>query len=341
MRIKFKFYIIVFLFITCLTAQANQDIITLQYPPDKVIMEFNILNISLSIFEGSADLIKVNVNDEERASIIPDKEYECFSVPLELGINKIDITAIKEDNQVYNVTFSVFRRSDLVSEYRNSPSDFKKDYFHMGEHLQCKRCHALEPSIYDKKPISPASFIAEAFDNQAVIAATSTCYSCHNKITSYPYVHGPASVWSCLSCHDPETVPRYSVKKPDTEVCYECHIEQKNIWMVKEYIHGPVTIGKCAICHNPHASENPFNLLIPSWDLCVACHFEKGPGKHVLGDSFSTEGHPTRGRPDPVRIGKELTCASCHNAHASNSINLWVFNVKSTFELCKKCHFDK
>jgi predicted CXXCH cytochrome family protein len=61
----------------------------------------------------------------------------------------------------------------------------------------------------------------------------------------------------------------------------------------------------------------------------------------VLGDSFSTEGHPTRDRQDPVRIGKELTCSSCHNPHASNSPNLWAFDVQSTFELCVKCHYDK
>ncbi len=341
MQIKIFFYVVIFSFVLCLTSEANQNMITLNYPPDKAVMEFNILNISLRIPEGSADLLKADINDEEKVNIIPDNEYECFSVPLALGINKINITASKEDNKVFDINFSVFRRSDLLSEYRNLPPDFKKDYFHMEDRSQCKKCHALDPGIYDKKPISPASFIAEDFNRQAVIAATSTCYSCHNKITSYKYVHGPASVWSCLSCHDPESVPRYSVKKPDTEVCYECHIEQKNIWMVKEYIHGPVSNGKCAVCHSPHASENPFNLHKPTWDLCVTCHLEKGTGRHVLGDSFSTEGHPTRGRPDPVRIGKELTCASCHNSHASDFLNLWAYNVQSIFELCKKCHYDK
>jgi predicted CXXCH cytochrome family protein len=341
MQIRIAFLIIVFLIVSCLTAKADQEFITLRYPPDKVIMEFGLLNISLNIPEGSADLVKANVNDRETVNIVPDLEYECFSVPLVLGINKIDIVAMKEGIQVYNVTLSVFRRSDLVGEYVKTPAGFQKDYFHMKNSLQCAECHILKPREFDKKPISPMSFTAVAFDKQTVLAATSTCYSCHKKIASYPFVHGPVAVWSCLSCHENESEPRYSVKKPDTEVCFGCHTQQKNDWEAKKFIHGPVTLGKCAICHSPHASEYPFNLYKSSWDLCVNCHVEKGTGKHILGDSFSTDGHPTRDKPDPLRIGKELSCASCHDPHASNFLHLWAFEVQDIFELCTKCHYDK
>ncbi len=324
-----------------LPAEAEQEIFTVYYPPDKIVMEFDILGISLGVPEGSVDLIRVNVNNKEVANINPDQEYECLSVPLETGINTIEFIAMKGDRVVDCVIREVFRRSDLISKYMDAPPDFKKDYFHMEEHLQCTKCHALKPGVYDKKPIGPAAFSAETFDSQTVIAAGSTCYSCHNKIASYPYVHDPAFVWSCLSCHDPQTEPKYSVKKPAAEICFNCHIEQKKDWSAKKFIHGPVNTGKCAICHSPHASDNPFNLFKPTWDLCVSCHFEKGNGRHVLGESFSTEGHPTRGRQDPIKIGKELTCVGCHNPHASNSPHLWALNVQSFLELCKKCHYDK
>lgn len=335
---KILLYIIMFLSASCLAAEAGGESITLLYPPDNTIMEFGLIGISMHVPEGSAELIKAEVDDKEIVNIVPDEEYECFSVPLAPGMNRITITAIKGGTRVYDVTLNVFRRSDLVSKYMKGPAGFRKNFFHMKDREQCAKCHILEPKEFDRKPISPTSFTAEAFDTQTVLAATSTCYSCHYRIASYPYVHGPAAVWSCLSCHDDKSEPKYSVKKPDTEVCFGCHIEQKNEWAGRKYTHGPVTLGKCAICHSPHASEYAFNLYKPTWDLCVTCHAEKANGRHVLGDSFSTEGHPTRNRPDPVRTGKELTCASCHQPHASNSPHLWAFDVQSMFELCQRCH---
>jgi len=315
--------------------------VTLRYPPDKTVMEFDLLNISMEVPRDSADLIKVKVNDKEKVKIVPDNIYECFSVPLALGINSIEITATKKGKHVLDMTLHVFRRSDLSAEYMKIPDGYKKDRFHIGDNSPCAECHILEPRETDRKPVSPTSFIAEAFDKKTVIQATSTCHSCHNKIAASPFVHGPVAVWSCLSCHDDKSDPRYAVKSPDTDSCFSCHAEQKTDWQSKKFTHGPVTLGKCTICHSPHGSMYPSNLYKPSWDLCVNCHIDKGSGKHVLGDSFSTEGHPTRDKPDPVRIGKELSCASCHNPHASNYPHLWAFEAQDMFDLCKKCHFDK
>ena len=320
---------------------ADNEAIALLYPPDKVTMEFGLLGMSLSVPEGSADLITARVNAKEVVHIVPDLKYECFTVPLQLGANKIHVEAMKNGGKVFVSDLSVFRRSDLVSQYQNAPDDYRKSHFHMTDVSQCAECHEMTPKEHDKKPVSPTSFIAASFDKKTVIATTSTCYSCHKKIASSPYVHGPVAVWSCLNCHEINPADQYSVKKPDSEVCFGCHKEQKKDWESKKYTHGPVTIGKCAICHSPHSADYPFNLYKSTWNLCVNCHAEKGTGRHVLGDAFSTEGHPTRGRPDPVRIGKELSCASCHNPHASNYPHLWAFEVDSIFELCKKCHFDK
>lgn len=76
------------------------------------------------------------------------------------------------------------------------------------------------------------------------------------------------------------------MKTPDSDMCYECHLEEMKIWSSKKHIHGPVNLGKCTICHKPHASDYPFYLLKQSWDLCVACHADSATGKHVLGDCF-------------------------------------------------------
>ncbi len=201
---------------------------------------------------------------------------------------------------------------------------------------RCASCHSVEPTEADKKPVS----IATITDKKGS-KPKSTCYSCHKSIMAYSYEHGPASVWACLSCHEQDSSPRYAVAKPDAEICYTCHVEQKAEWLSKKHIHGPVNVGMCSICHNPHASDHPFHLYKDTWNLCVTCHVENGTGMHVLADVYSTEGHPTRGKPDPVRIGKELSCASCHNPHASDFHNLWTFGVDSLYDLCQKCHNKK
>jgi predicted CXXCH cytochrome family protein len=349
MKLKINFFIAAFLLVTAFHADGSHFVpltsgdgtIAMLYPPDKTVMEFGPISISLKIKPASIDRILVRVNREERKEIIPDSEHECFSLDLETGINSIEVHAIKESGEKSEIVLSVFRRSDLEVKDSKPPSGYSKNLFHMREYPLCKNCHDLTPSEHDRKPINIAVFSAKTPQEKLkAVVETSTCYSCHKAITASPHVHGPASVWSCLSCHDTESVPLYSVKKPDTEVCFKCHTEQNNDWNTKKFIHGPVNTGKCAICHNPHASENPFQLFKPTWDLCVSCHAEKATGRHILV-GYIHRGHPTRDVPDPLREGKELTCASCHNAHASNYPKLWALNVNSQFELCMKCHKDK
>ncbi len=327
----------------CINAYGSQNggsMITVHYPMQNTAKEYGLLGTSISVQDGSADEIKVDVNGLEELTIVPERKFICFTVKLEPGENTIEISAYKLGKKIGSVTKNVFRRSDLSAKLRKIPSSFKRDYFHMKDNAECAECHALTHSEYDMKPVSRANFSSENYDIETIVSTTSTCYSCHKPIASLPFVHGPASVWSCLSCHDPDTSPKYSVLKPDNEICYKCHEEQKNKWLARKYIHGPVTIGKCTICHSPHSSEYPFNLMMSTWDLCTNCHYEKGTGKHIFADRMFTDGHPTKGKDDPYRIGKELSCASCHNAHASEKPHLWSFDVNTLFELCRVCHTE-
>jgi predicted CXXCH cytochrome family protein len=323
-----------------LRTDAAGNIITVYYPPDKTVMEFGLLNISLGMPIHAADFIEVKSNHGLRQEIVPGSENICFTFILEPGMNNIEIIASKEGKVVDTSVIGVFRRSDLISAYRKPPPGFVKSAFHSGDNEKCEQCHTLKPSEIDRMPLNLAQLKRDSKDS-GQLKPGSTCYSCHKGIMKYTYVHGPASVWSCLSCHDADAIPTYKVKVTDTEVCFSCHTEQKSSWYSKKFIHGPVNMGKCAICHNPHASDYPFHLNKSSWDLCITCHYEKRTGLHVLGDTFSSKGHPTRGKPDPVRKGKELNCASCHDPHASDFPHLWQFDVESLLELCKKCHGDK
>jgi hypothetical protein len=128
-------------------AQYAQNVVTVSYPADMAVMEYNLLSISLSLLRGYSDSIEVEVNWQIKAIIVPRREVECLSVPLEPGINQIYIVARKEDRVVDEVALNVFRRSDLVGNYEKPPAGFEKDYFHMKDRSQCAACHYLsEPA---------------------------------------------------------------------------------------------------------------------------------------------------------------------------------------------------
>jgi predicted CXXCH cytochrome family protein len=339
---KFPLYAIIFFLIFTLPIEAAQNIITVGYPADLTVREFNLLSISLRLPQGSADLIEVEVNSEIKASLVPRREFECFSVPLEIGINEINIRAKKEARIVDEVTLDVFRRSDLVSKYKKPPAGFIKDYFHMRDRSQCGTCHhVLEPAEADNKSINIETYPAEVSKEKTVVPSESACYSCHRRITSYAFVHEPDFVWSCLTCHDSQAEPRYSVRYPDPKLCYKCHQEQKQKRMGKKNYHAPYIADKCVICHNPHASENPYRLDKPTWLLCVSCHPDQGDGRHVIAAYFwgtRHRKHPTHGVPDPSRKGQELTCVSCHDPHSSDSPKFITKYDTMSFDLCMKCH---
>ncbi len=213
-----------------MSVEGNQHIITVNYPPDKTIIEFGPLGISLTVPQGSASLIKVNVNDKEYMKIVPDQEVECFSVLLTVGINRINIAVIKEDKEVDNIAVSVFRRSDLTAEYIKPPAGYKIISFHEKNSGQCTGCHVLESGDSDRRPVNIAAFPSEILSAGAKAAAkTSTCYSCHKALTLYPFVHGPAAVWSCLSCHDPHASDSAKFWRLNVgsgfELCRKCHTD--------------------------------------------------------------------------------------------------------------------
>lgn len=327
-------------FSTIVTSYGNQKMVTVNYPPDMTVMEFEILGISLTVpSRGFIDLIEVDVNNRDKKEITPDSEFECFSVLLKVGKNVVTIRGIKEGRIIDESVINVFRRSDLERGAIKPPTAFQRDYFHMKDNKKCRECHKLEPTESDRKPLRIAAFPTRKLKaSEEEIAAESTCYSCHKALTSAPFVHGPAAVWSCLSCHDPRAEPKYAVRKPDTKACFGCHIERKEKWYAKKFFHGPFNTGKCAICHNPHSAEYPFNLVKSTWELCTSCHIDKGSGQHIVKRISGMNYHPTRGKQDPSREGKELTCASCHEPHATDSFKLLRFDIGHLFDLCRKCH---
>jgi predicted CXXCH cytochrome family protein len=265
----------------CSVAEGGERLMTLHYPPDRTVMEFGLLNGALSVPEEFKGMIVVYINGLEEKEVFNDRVMKCFSVYIEPGINIISIAANDGKREVERHTFSVFHRSDLNSEFRKPPTGFKKAFFHMSTWYQCSGRNTMEPTEADKNPL-----LITASSGDTTGKPASTCYSCHKAITSYSYVHGPVSVWSCLNCHQSDATPCYAVKKPEAQTCYTCHVEQQKDRTSKKFIHGPVNSGQCSICHNPHASDHPFFLSNNSWDLCVQCHVESVSGQHVIADVY-------------------------------------------------------
>ncbi|MBI5026766.1 MAG: hypothetical protein HZC12_08615 [Nitrospirae bacterium] len=320
------FTTLIFVFSSQFTVHSSQSIILL--PSDKTITEAGLVNIVVRLAKGSADAIEITINNAKPLSINidPERGFVCKGIEINFGLNTIKVIAKKEGSIIWSQQVQVFHRSDISRENRVAPPDFKKDTFHIKDKEKtCSSCHRMEVNKRDLSPAKPED---------------SMCFTCHNKITSFKNVHGPVSVWGCLNCHNPESSPnKYSVKTPVRDICFTCHFVQKEDWATKKYTHGPTATGKCTICHNPHASNNPFWLKKPTWDLCVTCHEDRASGRHVVAGFVYGQSHPTKGVPDPLRPGKELTCASCHNPHvSSNSKSLFNFDVTDRMSLCIVCH---
>lgn len=214
---------------------------------------------------------------------------------------------------------------DPVHAASEPPKTFKRAPFHQaGAEAVCRECHRTQSVPDDVAPAAPDQ---------------STCFTCHAGLTKVKEVHGPAALWACTKCHDATSTPgRYATPEPVMPLCFSCHQEQKDRFYGSPYQHGPTATGFCTLCHNPHGSEHGLFLKKAAWNLCTTCHFEKGSGRHVVSWGPSGQTHPTRGRPDPSRPNRELSCASCHNPHAAAGPKLWNFGATIWLDLCRNCH---
>jgi predicted CXXCH cytochrome family protein len=199
------------------------------------------------------------------------------------------------------------------------------------------------------------------------------CYDCHANFKGEMAGAGSRhkllsqSNRSCIECHDPHAANQeYHLKKPAQELCVSCHDEPPKqttqgdallltsndtdlqyLKLSSKYVHEPAR-KSCLICHDAHASQFPKELRVSMHDLCMDCH---GPNSEKIVQSsqpfplfsglvslpprtfeklklFELSGKYVH---EPVNI----SCAFCHDAHASDySAEL---NAPVT-DLCLACH---
>jgi predicted CXXCH cytochrome family protein len=326
MKISFPF-IVVFFFISFVSvAGAQAGYLTVLSPRAGSFVESDLISVVVRVEGNKINDIRLMVGEKDQDLVRKpmDKFYVCFDgIPLSPGINPVRVTGFKDGEKVEELNFDLFLRSDLSAIAYSAPAGYERYSFHTRENeKECVSCHQLDFSKARENPTSPEQ---------------SPCFICHKKmILKYRMVHGPAAVWSCPTCHDVRTASRkLEVRQPDEKACRGCH---ENAWEAKKYQHGPTAAGNCTACHNPHAANEPSFLRLKTADLCIACHEEIASRPHVISGISGNAGHPVRISPDPFNPGRDFTCASCHNPHASDYPILLSSDYSSMSNFCQSCH---
>lgn len=240
-----------------------------------------------------------------------------FSVPLMPGRSAFLIwgldagqTIVQEDSVVFFWT----------NQYQTgeAPAGISRKPFHApADEKACSPCHDVS--------------LTEATKNEKP-AVEAECKTCHNVLVTRASSHMPAAGWDCLLCHDPSSSPKYQIyseKSADADMCFECHSDKQEDTTTKPFVHAPAAGGDCRMCHDTHGTPQVSLMVEKVNTVCLSCHEEMGTIPHPVAN------HPVGGRPMPGDPGRELTCAGCHNPHASDNEHL-VF--ATGMAMCQQCH---
>ncbi len=299
---------------------------TIVSPPNGAFVESTAISLMMRIESKNIDDIRVEVGGKKQNLDRRPMEriYACFQgIRLAPGMNELRIIGLKEGKKVEELNYRLFYRTDLAADANTAPYGFARYYFHTPDHeKECTACHKLDFSGAEENPSAPEK---------------SPCFVCHRKMMAgYRQAHGPAAVWSCSMCHDVRAKGRkMATPQPIEKVCKGCH---ENDWQKKKFRHGPTAAGECTACHNPHAADEPLFLRLKPFNLCIACHEETASRPHVISGFSGAAGHPVRMSPDPLNPGRDFTCASCHNPHASDFQYLLGSDYSSMSRFCQTCH---
>lgn len=330
--------LIIILFALSLFAQ-EASILKIVNPPNEDINDEDIVSFVVEADNNFVDWIiisnKSNDSNESNETfdikVNPTHTHYCKSIHLHLGENNISVSGYKNDILVKQEIRMIFLKSKVYKEYRYPPEKYSRNYFHneSGEKL-CASCHDMS--------------VNEVKDVAFVDVTKSNCYQCHSLVTAKQHGHAPAVNWLCTSCHSGKVgkfnkaehnKTKYTVPDPIGPLCYSCHKKNRDKWDKRRFKHEPAESGRCNRCHNSHSSPNPFFTRKSAWELCTGCHKDKIAGMHIV-KTFGRAMHPTHDVKDPSRPGKNLSCVSCHNPHASESSSL--LQSRSAFSLCTRCH---
>ncbi|MDH3999200.1 MAG: cytochrome C [Desulfuromonadales bacterium] len=237
------------------------------------------------------------------------------------GPNALVVKSYTQGKLVDRVEAEIFY---AVNPWDDTPEQYPPFVMHLPENeALCAPCHNMDPS-------------PEEFNNYD--PRRNPCNSCHKRMIHRKHVHGPAGVLECATCHDATSRPaKYGIEGSGNSLCLECHDDKYQEFNEQKYIHGPVETGDCLVCHDPHAAEEYSQVRTRINTLCQACHEAFGDGSHVLR-GVGGKIHPVAGKNDPLRMGRELICTSCHDPHAGKAKAYFIADMTSRMGLCQHCH---
>ena len=304
--------------------------ISLLYPPpksaitrsDHLVIKLNNLEytgIKVTINGVDSDVLPVGSADYRRAF----QDFVILQPLWDKGKNTIIIEAFKGTAKEDTLTAEVFYAPK--GEAVVVPDAFAPTLLHDQETEKfCVPCHNMAPTLTQVN---------------TSVGKANPCYTCHKKLMSVEYVHGPAGTFSCAYCHSLQGNPKYATPKRDVALCGECHVEKVKQFKAMKMRHGPVDAGMCELCHDPHGSATIAQLKMPINKLCLSCHEQVGAGVHVNRSTYG-EGHPLSGKPDisPKGQGRELSCVSCHDPHGGNFRYYFQGGREGRMDICQYCH---
>ena len=193
---------------------------------------------------------------------------------------------------------------------------------------------------------------------------SSTCLECHSSLKDGKYVH-TAMQMGCATCHsiqEEKNGTSVALVSPVDQLCFTCHQKSSD-----PVLHQPYAERACTVCHSPHSSNFPAHTLVAHQDLCMGCHvrglakvnektkmvtvpwgvsltFRQMKGWYYIGlnpehtANHPVMGHPVTGPNTLLKSTPDITCLSCHKAHASTHSNLRPPQFANQTDLCVSCH---
>jgi DmsE family decaheme c-type cytochrome len=208
----------------------------------------------------------------------------------------------------------------------------------------CQECHG--PGSLHAASGGRREWILEPRRLEAAEADRS-CNACHAK-GDRPLLRWTCSEHrlegvSCASCHAPNEPLGRTLRKPDPQLCLECHQDTGGEFRLPSRHRVHEKEMRCADCHDPHGNEAGLRRFDLVRDACLRCHPEKGGPFVYEHGARLVEGcvacHRPHGSPHPRLLptrDARTTCLSCHP-------DLPVSHEQkpgSVYRDCLKCHVE-
>jgi predicted CXXCH cytochrome family protein len=158
------------------------------------------------------------------------------------------------------------------------------------------------------------------------------CIECHEDKAKGKFVHSAIAL-GCTSCHEirvNKDVTRVKlITTTPQALCITCHTD-KDAAQLKGTVHPPA-VRDCLKCHSPHASDNKYQLLLPTTgttktdNLCLTCH-NQGLNVPATGSRHAA---------------LDMGCETCHVTHKVGEKGKIEFDfhlAKAPPALCLDCH---